>query len=684
MLGNPEAKLILAAERVGQSAFTSMEADLGKLKATATVVGAAAAAALTALTVRSFESIDALAKVSDRLNVSTQALAAFHVAGDLAGVGGEELDRNLQKMTRTIAEAAVGTGAAKDELRALGLDARQLAQLPLDEQFRQIASRIGEVDNASQQLRISIALFGREGAGMVNLMREGSEAFDEARAFAERFGLAVSRVDAAKIEQANDAAALAMKVFEGLGNIIAVEVAPYVTGIANAFLASGVNAQTMGSAVRMTLDGIVFGIGLVMDSYRGWELAILQIRTSYVSVAASIVELEAGIVRGAEEARDKFLGIYIDALDLAAKVDPLGIGKAFGQEAARGIAEGLIGDHGASAALSGIAESFRATSDDSRRTLENLAGAEMPSAKLARAMATARQEAQRLAEATAAAVGAPQSGGIEITATDEAGDRKLEQQRAQLLREFEAVRQGMLSKEEMEREAIARRQEILKQSYDMGLVDLERYNQLSADVYVRGQKRLAEIEKAGWTEQQKWAAKSGREKTATVLGEMVTLTAGVAQHHKVLFNINKAAAIAQAILTARETIPAAYKWGVTKGGPILGAAMAAIAGVAQFANVQAIMQTSFEGGGMGTTPSSAGSVPVVNDQPVQQNLAAPRDSARGGVTVNVNVSGNVIGAGGKAELGEFIADALRDHVDRTDDVVINLNSRQGQLLTGHA
>jgi hypothetical protein len=89
------------------------------------------------------------------------------------------------------------------------------------------------------------------------------------------------------------------------------------------------------------------------------------------------------------------------------------------------------------------------------------------------------------------------------------------------------------------------------------------------------------------------------------------MTAGVAQHSRTMFNINKQAGIANAIVSAATGIAktlAAYPFPINIG-------MAAAHAISAFAQVQAIRSTSFDGGG-GGAPSLAGGTPATPVTPV--------------------------------------------------------------------
>ncbi len=77
------------------------------------------------------------------------------------------------------------------------------------------------------------------------------------------------------------------------------------------------------------------------------------------------------------------------------------------------------------------------------------------------------------------------------------------------------------------------------------------------------------------------------------------------QHNRAFFAIAKAAAIARALLAARQSVVEAYAFGTSLGGPPLGAVFAGVAAAAQAVNIAAIASTSFGGGG--SVSSSGGS-----------------------------------------------------------------------------
>ena len=88
------------------------------------LVGAAAVGGLATLIDQSISAADAIGKTADKLGVGIEALQELRFAAQLAGVQQQTLDMGLQRFTRRVAEAAKGTGEAKQALTDMGIALR--------------------------------------------------------------------------------------------------------------------------------------------------------------------------------------------------------------------------------------------------------------------------------------------------------------------------------------------------------------------------------------------------------------------------------------------------------------------------------------------------------------------------------------------------------------------------------
>jgi len=277
-----------------EKAFMKTRKQLKKMKPAFLAVGAAATAAavgLAALTAKSFITIDSLAKTADKLGVTTEELASLRHAANQTGVATSTLDMALQRMTRRVAEAAMGTGEAKNAIRELGLDAQELSRAGPAEAFRQIAEAVARVQSPADKLRLAFKLFDSEGAALVNTLALGSAGLDAMAEDARALGLAISRDAAARVEMANDAFDRMKKAVIGVANEIAVQLAPTITALANAITPLLTSTSGGLSESRAKLGAIGTTIAYIKDSATSIQIIGLGIKRAFVGIAQAATRL---------------------------------------------------------------------------------------------------------------------------------------------------------------------------------------------------------------------------------------------------------------------------------------------------------------------------------------------------------------------------------------------------------
>lgn len=204
--------------------------DLGAFRTTANSVrsavlglGAALAGALAVHKLRAqAEALDKLAKASDKLGVSFEGLQRLREAGSVNDVGEGLLVRGLTEMQRRLEEGHRG-------LQQLGTDIRQLKSLNGEQAFLRIADAIAAMPDARQRIVAARGAFGKAGVEMLPFLTQGSAGINQAAAGAS----AISRAEAARVEEANDAITKVNNSFERLTRELTVGLAPAVTKIAD-------------------------------------------------------------------------------------------------------------------------------------------------------------------------------------------------------------------------------------------------------------------------------------------------------------------------------------------------------------------------------------------------------------------------------------------------------------------
>jgi hypothetical protein len=155
------------------------------------LVGVATIGGLGALVDRSISAADAIGKTADKIGVGVEALQELRFAAKASGVEQQTLDMALQRFTRRAAEAAQGTGEAKDALAQMGIVLRdQSGQLRRSEDLlADVADAFARIEDPAERVRLAFKLFDSEGVALVNLLRGGSGALEEMRERAQALGI---------------------------------------------------------------------------------------------------------------------------------------------------------------------------------------------------------------------------------------------------------------------------------------------------------------------------------------------------------------------------------------------------------------------------------------------------------------------------------------------------------------
>lgn len=232
---------------------------------------------------------DVLAKNADALRDSTERLAAFQLAAsELSGVVGEASTKGLERFIVRLGEARQGSGEAIGALKRLGLEAESLSEKTPTQAFEIVGQELAKVPNSAERAEIAYRLLGRQGVALLNtLLRLGEEGLKPFEDIAKDLGVAIDRVSAAKLEQANDQLARASLLVQGTGRNIAIELAPFIQAAAESFAAMGAQG---GGAGNLILEGMAIaakGVGFLANGFKVISVAVQGL----IALASSFAEI---------------------------------------------------------------------------------------------------------------------------------------------------------------------------------------------------------------------------------------------------------------------------------------------------------------------------------------------------------------------------------------------------------
>ena len=205
----------------------SVAAGIGKGLAKIAVGIAATVGAVSLVVSKYVSMLDKIGKTAEKLGIDPEFLQKLRFAAEQTGVKVEALDMGLQRFIRRTAEAAKGTGEAKQALSDLGIELfDNKGQLrDVESVLFDVADAIANTTDSSERVRLAFKFFDSEGVALVATLQEGSAGLREFFKEAENLGIIISGKTTAKAEKAADAF-----------NRIKKQINALVSGIIGAFL----------------------------------------------------------------------------------------------------------------------------------------------------------------------------------------------------------------------------------------------------------------------------------------------------------------------------------------------------------------------------------------------------------------------------------------------------------------
>jgi hypothetical protein len=180
-------------------------------------------------------SVDTLNDFSARTGIGVEALQGYSLAAKLAGVDTEQFLGAVQKLSVNIGKATPGDALDKS-LRGINLSLQELRGLSPEDQFSAIGSAISELPTASDRAAAAVELFGKQGAALAPLFREGITSLKELEAEGKKLGAIVSDVQVGNVADMNDAFDKVRATVQGIVGQVIGNLAPAVTDVTNQFL----------------------------------------------------------------------------------------------------------------------------------------------------------------------------------------------------------------------------------------------------------------------------------------------------------------------------------------------------------------------------------------------------------------------------------------------------------------
>lgn len=649
-----------------------MEAALGGVKVAFSVVGIAAAAMGAAIlgatyevlhmVEASFEQIDVSAKMADRLGLSAQAYAALALSADLANASIDTVARAASILRRQITEGiADPAGAAAQAFDQLHLSAEEMAKLSIDDVLGKVGDKLQTLTDESQKTTIAAQLLGRGFGEMDAFLRDGSEGIANAKAQIEAMGGAISRLDMAGVEKANDSWTSFRAIVQRVSDELAVQLAPAVDAVLQHVIGMSTDSIKQFGGIRVAIASLLSEVLVFGD---GW------VRTAQ-TIGGFLGNLASAIIANFKSIPDSIQATwYALSLEVIKSVELIGGMLAQLLHQAAAVTGAMKGGAEAASALSAAAYAVgRETNTMALVALQNFNDAKAAAVKTGQAARDAWSNVftvdasgskllqDMLAAAQTIMSGAPQAPDKDKKPGGDTQSPAISQAQKDAAQKLEILRAELAGESEQEVAAYLAKTDLLNSLKDTAFAsDTERYQLLEAAKFQHEDKMTKFEEDA--TKKRKDLAdkvtKAQLDGASTFFSNMSSLQN---TNSRKLFEIGKAAAYATTIVNTAAAAMACYKAGSEQGGPYLGAAYAAaaiVAGAVQLANI-----SSASPGGGGSVSSGGMGVPATTGaDPNSPNVGVQQQSQGQDLNIHVDGIGKELFMGIAEELNRLRGDGV--------------------------
>jgi lambda family phage tail tape measure protein len=280
----------------------------------------AATAALAYMVTKQLQVIGDQDDLAKRLRTTVGSLGVLTRAGELSGVGLDQLTSGSQKLDLALGKAAQGSKTQVEAFDRLGLKYAEVAELPIDERISAINEALVKNVPAYERAAVAATLFGGKNAAAFQQL--DPETLAEANRQITVFGVKLSDIESSKVEAAGDAISIFGLAADGVAKQLTVELSPLLTQLSKDFLDSAEAAGGLGTTVQQTTRTVLEAIGFVVDAGDGvgrvFKIISAELDGLVASAAGSITAAVFQVATGLNK-----LGADIDTSGLEANFNKL-------------------------------------------------------------------------------------------------------------------------------------------------------------------------------------------------------------------------------------------------------------------------------------------------------------------------------------------------------------------------
>lgn len=504
--------------------------------------------------------------LSIKMGIAIDDLVGLDLAARMNGGSIESFGMGVKKLSTYMFDATTGVQANKDMLHILGVTAKE--PLPA---LEQIADQFAKMPDGADKSAVAVKLFGKTGLDMIPMLNKGSEAFREMIDEGKKLNPVAAEFSAKAVEF-EDSMKKLQAASKGNAMIFVNELMPALTNTSDAILHSAHSAELFKDAGKAVSQVLIFTVEAVANTIFFFK----DLGNTIGGVSAQIVAALHGDMTAVHNIQTQMESDHKAALDDLQKF------KAEIENVNKVIADAPVAKTDNSVALK----------------IKALADLRAEEAALA---------AQRKLESDAY---------VKSLVDKSNADLKEHEHYIKLLESYNPATKEMQRYQE----------ELAAAAYyhTLSTSTTAEYNQMMEGIEQEHQAKMLQIGMTGQMTANQFEVQTMRTQIGIVAGILESSTSQAAQHNRVMFEINKQAKAANAVISTLSGINNAlgefpYPYNFVVAG---------IVGAAGFANVDAIESASFGGGSSGSAPSASGGAGSVPGQTANPNVVAAPATAQ--------------------------------------------------------
>lgn len=215
--------------------------------------------------------------LADRFGTTTEKLSELGYAFETAGVDLNGFSDTVKDLSGKISQAADGQDEA---FRRVGLSAKALVGLPLDEQFAAVADAISAVNNPTDQTRVAMDLLGESGLKLLPVLKRGSAGLRELGEEGRDAGRVMSGETAAQAESLS-------KTFHQTWSTIKAA----ILSVGEALLPQADEIKAFAASVR----DVAKAVRVWIQDNKGVVLTVAGVGAALIAAGAALAAVGAGV-----------------------------------------------------------------------------------------------------------------------------------------------------------------------------------------------------------------------------------------------------------------------------------------------------------------------------------------------------------------------------------------------------